>query len=158
MSSFYIIIDALIFLYACYSWYWQAKLELRGRFHVSLLICTIFLIWLNFTWNYIENDDPGINVFLALILLVSIVDGFTGFAAKKVVVSGYFKRTLSYSQIETVLLINVPLGKRPSVICILGTGKGRQYNLRFPGDAQKVISVLKKYINHTVKIEVKNIL
>ncbi len=69
-------------------------------------------------WNYIEKGDPGINIFLALFLLVSIIDGFTGFAPKRAVVSGYFKRTIRYSEINMVTLINVPNPKK-RIGCLL---------------------------------------
>lgn len=158
MSGFYILVNIVMFIYACYSWYWQAKLELRGKFRISILLWTLLVIWLGFTWNYIEKGEPGINLFLALLLLVSIVDGFTGFAPKKAVVSGYFKRTLSYSEIENVILINVPVGKKPAVICILGTNKGRQYNLQFSSDVKSIIATLQRYADHRIRIEVRNTL
>lgn len=156
MTGFYILINILLGIYACYSWYWQAQLDLRGKYRISLLIWTLFIIWLGFTWNYIERDEPGINVFLALLLLVSIVDGYTGFAPKRAVISGYFKRTLKYSEIDNVLLINLTMGKKPTVICILETSKGRQYNLQFSGDVQKVIKTLQKYADHQIRVEVRN--
>lgn len=155
MSSFYVIIDLLLFVYTCYSWYWQAKLELRSKYRLSILIGTLFVIWIGFTWQYIANE-PGVSIFLALLIVVSIVDGFTGFAPKKAVISGYFKRTVSYSEIDHVLLINVPALKHPSVICILGTNKGRQYNLQFAGDANRVIQALRKYADHNIQVEIKN--
>lgn len=158
MSSFYIGINIALFAYACYSWYWQAQLELKGKYRFSIVIGTIFIIWLGFTWNYIEQDEPGISVFLALLMITSIVDGFTGFTSKKAVISGYFKRTVPYSEIDRVMLINVPSLKKPSVICILGTNKGRQYNLQFSGDANRVVEVLRKYADHNIEVEVRNTL
>lgn len=158
MSGFYMLVNAILFVYVCYSWYWQAKLELRGKFRISILIWTLLIIWLGFTWNYIEKGEAGINVFLALLLLVSIVDGYTGFAPKRAVVSGYFKRTLRYSEIERVLLIRVPLGKRPSIICILGTTKGRQYNLQFKSSVEEIVHALQKYADHQIRVEVRNTL
>lgn len=158
MSSFYILINVAMFIYACYSWYWQANLELKGKYRISLLLWTIFIIWLGFTWNYIETEEVGINVFLALLLLVSITDGFTGFTSKRAVVSGYFKRTLKYADIDHVLLINLPLTEKPSVICILGTKNGRQYNLQFSRDVHEIISTLQKYADHQIQIEVRDTL
>ncbi|MFR4968865.1 hypothetical protein [Lactobacillus kalixensis] len=156
MSSFYLVVNVLLAIYACYSWYWQARLELRGKFRISVLIWTLLIIWLGFSWNYIEKGDPGINVFLALLLFVSIIDGCTGFAPKRAVVSGYFKRTVAYSDISKVFLINIPTPKKPSVICLLGTKNGRQYNLQFQGQMTDVINTIKKYIDHDIEIEIKD--
>lgn len=156
-DSFYGIINILLLVYACYSWYWQAKLELRGKYRISILIWTLIIIWLGFTWNYFEKSDTGINVFLALLLLISIIDGYTGFASKRIVVSGYFKRTVSYSEVESILLLKVNGLKKPTVACIMGTSKGRQYYLRFDGDVNQVLGVLKKNMDHNVRIEVREL-
>ncbi|RVU76779.1 hypothetical protein [Lactobacillus xujianguonis] len=158
MQNFYMVINAILFAYACYSWYWQAKLDLRGKFRLSVLIWTLIIIWLGFSWNYIESGDPGINFFLALIIFVSIIDGFTGLAPKWAVVSGYFKRTVKYSEIDGALLINVPSPKSPSVICILKTNNGRQYYLRFRGEVSQVIGALKRHTDHNIKIEINSII
>ncbi len=151
-SVFFLVIDGLLFAYACYSWYWQAKLALRGRYRISVLIWTLILIWLGFTWNYIEKGQPGLNFFLALLLLVSIVDGFTGFAPKRAVVSGYFKRTVPYAKINNVQLIYLPMPKRSRIVCIIGTVDGRNYLLQFSGSINQVISTLKKYADHRIQV------
>lgn len=158
LTGFYYLVNALLFIYAAYSWYWQAKLELKGKYRLSLLIWTILIIWLGFVWNYIAADEPGINVFLALLLLVSIIDGFTGFAGKRVVVSGYFKRTLKYSDIQHVLLINLALGKKPRVICIIDTVNGRQYTLQFTCGVEAIVHVLQEHADHNIEVEVRNTL
>lgn len=158
LSTFYYTIDLLLLVYACYSWYWQASIQVRGRYRLSSIIWAIIFIWLAFTWNYIEKGDPGINIFLALFLFISIIDGFTGFADKRAVVSGYFKRTVRYSDISFVRLINVPNPKKPTVICILQTVKERQYYLRFNGEVNMVIGVLRQRLSSDARIEVQNII
>lgn len=35
MSYFYIVVNVLMLAYACYSWYWQAKVEFRGHYRIS---------------------------------------------------------------------------------------------------------------------------
>lgn len=155
-SSFYVIVNVLLFVYACYSWYWQAKLDLRGKYRYSVIFWTIIIIWLGFAWNYIDKSYPGINVFLALLLITSIVDGYTGFAPKRAVISGFFKRTIPYSDIEDVLLIKVPNFEKPSVICIMRTNKGRQYYLRFSGEVNKIVAALKKHVDHTIRVEIQD--
>lgn len=156
VTSFYGTINILLLVYTCYSWYWQAKLELKGKYRVSVLIWTLFIIWIGFSWDYIGSIVPGIQVFLALLIVVSIIDGYTGFAAKRVVVSGLFKRTVKYSDIKSVLLINVPMLTKPAVVCVLETIKGTQYNLQFSGTSQDVVQVLRKYADHPIKIEITN--
>lgn len=120
MYYFYIVINILMLSYACYSWYWQAKVEFRGHYRVSSIVWAVIFIWLGFTWNYIEKGDPGLNVFLALFVLISIVDGFSGFSPKRLVVSGYFKRTVKYDNIAYITLIQIPNKKKPLVVALLG--------------------------------------
>lgn len=157
-NSFYFSVNLILFAYACYSWYWQAKLKIKGKFRLSILIWTLIVIWIAFTWNYLVKSDPGINVFLALILLVSIIDGFTGFAEKRIVVSGYFKRTVKYEDLENVLLIALPLQKAPSTICILGMNNGRQYSLQLKSGPQEIVDFLRKTVDHDIKVEIRNTL
>jgi hypothetical protein len=158
LSVFYIIIDVLLFAYACYSWFWQASIDLKGKYRLSSIVWAIIFIWLGFVWNYIEKGDPGINIFLALFLLVSIIDGFTGFAPKRAVVSGYFKRTIRYSEINMVTLINVPNPKKESVVCLLKTNKNKQYYLRFACGISQIVAILKKHVHHNIKIEIQNLM
>lgn len=155
-SIFYLLIDALLFAYACYSWYWQARLVLRGRYRISVLIWTLIIIWLGFAWDYIEKGDPGLNLFLALILLVSIVDGFTGFAPKRAVVSGYFKRTVPYSAIDNVRLIYIPTPRKPRIVCILETRDRRNYLLQFSSSLNQIIAALKKFADHNIHVQIQN--
>ncbi|MDF7638135.1 hypothetical protein PT285_01615 [Lactobacillus sp. ESL0791] len=157
-AIFYLIIDALLIAYACYSWYWQANIELRGTYRSSSIIWALIFIWIGFMWNYLEKGDQSLNFFLALFLLTSIIDGFAGFAPKRIVVSGYFKRTIRYSEVVTVTLIAMPGVKKENVICLVTTKKNRQYYIRFSQGVSKIVSVLKKYVKHDIQIEIQNIM
>lgn len=156
MSYFYIVVNILMLAYACYSWYWQAKVEFRGYYRISSIVWAIIFIWLGFTWNYIEKGDPGLNVFLALFLLISIVDGFSGFSPKKMVVSGYFKRTVKYDEISSVTLINVPNPKKPLVMAIFRTNNNKAYMMRFRIQVNEVIAALQKYIGKNIPVEIQS--
>lgn len=142
--------------YACYSWYWQAKVEFHGRYRISSIIWALIFIWLGFTWNYIEKGDPGLNVFLALFLLISIVDGFSGFSAKRMVVSGYFKRTVRYDEIANITLINVPSQKKPLVMALFRTNNNRAYMMRFRVQVTEVLPALQKYIGKNIPVEIQS--
>ena len=156
MSYFYIVVNILMLAYACYSWYWQAKVDFRGRYRISSVVWALIFIWLGFTWNYIEKGDPGLNVFLALFLLISIVDGFSGFSPKKMVVSGYFKRTVKYDEISSVTLINVPNPKKPLVMAIFRTNNNKAYMMRFRIQANEVIAALQKYVGKNIPVEIQS--
>ena len=130
MTYFYVAIDILLVVYACYSWYWQAKVDFRGRYRISSVVWALIFIWLGFTWNYIEKGDPGLSVFLALFILISIVDGFSGFSKKRMVVSGYFKRTVKYDDLASVTLIQIPNQEKPLVMAIFRTSDGKAYMMR----------------------------
>lgn len=155
MAILYNSVNLLMLIYACYSWYWQAKLELRGKYRLSLLIWTVLIIWVGFYWNMLEQNQPGITMFLALLLLTSIIDGFTGFAQKRVVVSGYFKRTISYQEIEHISLIDFALGEKVRVICIIETNNGRQYTLQFAKQIEKIIHTINEFSDHEIDITVR---
>ena len=154
LSYFYFIINALFLFYACYSWYWQANLVVRCRYRVSSIIWAVLFIWLAFTWNYIAKGDSGVTVFLALFLLISIIDGFTGLTNKRIVVAGYFKRTIKYDELEAVRIINIPNPKKPSVLCVFQTKNDRQYALRFNMDVEQFMKILKPHLDSSVKIEI----
>ncbi|EEJ71327.1 hypothetical protein [Lactobacillus ultunensis] len=156
MSYFYIVVNIIMLAYACYSWYWQAKVEFHGRYRISSIIWAIIFIWLGFTWNYIEKGDPGLNVFLALFLLISIVDGFSGFSAKRMVVSGYFKRTVKYDEIANITLINVPSQKKPLVMALFRTNNNRAYMMRFRIQVTEVLPALQKYIGKNIPVEIQS--
>lgn len=156
MSAFFIVINILLFGYTCYSWYWQANLDLRGKYRLSVLIWTIFMIWLGFTWNYLVADDWNINIFLALILVTSIIDGFTGFAPHRVVVSGYFKRTVPYSKITDITLIKLPLARRTTVVCMFNTSDHHRYLLQFQKSVAQIMNTLKTHIDHRISIKVQD--
>lgn len=156
MSYFYIVVNIIMLGYACYSWYWQAKVEFHGRYRISSIIWALIFIWLGFTWNYIEKGDPGLNVFLALFLLISIVDGFSGFSAKRMVVSGYFKRTVRYDEIANITLINVPSQKKPLVMALFRTNNNRAYMMRFRVQVTEVLPALQKYIGKNIPVEIQS--
>lgn len=156
MSYFYIAVNLLMLAYACYSWYWQAKVEFHGHYRISSIVWALIFIWLGFTWNYIEKGDPGINVFLALFLLISIVDGFSGFSPKRMVVSGYFKRTVKYNEIANITLINVPNPKKPLVMAIFRSNNNRAYMMRFRLPVTDVIRALQKYIGKNIPVEIQS--
>lgn len=156
MSYFYIIVNILMLAYAGYSWYWQARVELHGRYRISSIIWALVFIWLGFSWNYIEKGDLGINFFLAAFLLISIIDGYSGFSPKRLVVSGYFKRTVKYDEVASVTLINVPNPKKPLVMAIMRTGSNRSYLMRFNISLNEVIAALQKYIGRNIPVEVQS--
>lgn len=156
MSYFYIVINIIMLGYACYSWYWQAKVEFHGRYRISSIIWALIFIWLGFTWNYIEKGDPGLNVFLALFLLISIVDGFSSFSTKRMVVSGYFKRTVKYDEIANITLINVPSQKKQLVMALFRTNNNRAYMMRFRVQVTEVLPALQKYIGRNIPVEIQS--
>ncbi|MDF7682850.1 hypothetical protein PT287_04840 [Lactobacillus sp. ESL0679] len=154
----YFLLDAILLGYSCYSWFWQASIDLKGHYRTSSIVWTVLIIWAGFAWEFLEKSDPGLSMFLAIFLLMGIIDGFSGLAPKRAVVSGYFRRTIAYKDIVMVTLIKVPKLKKKMVICILMTKKHQQYYLRFSKEVTQIITVLKKRIGHNVQIEVQDIL
>lgn len=158
MTYFYVAIDILLVVYACYSWYWQAKVDFRGRYRISSVVWALIFIWLGFTWNYIEKGDPGLSVFLALFILISIVNGFSGFSKKRMVVSGYFKRTVKYDDLASVTLIQIPNQEKPLVMAIFRTSDGKAYMMRFNNEVNSVIKQLQEYAGREIPVEVQSMM
>ena len=156
MSYFYIVINILMLVYTCYSWYWQAKVEFRGHYRVSSIVWAVIFIWLGFTWTYIEKGDPGLNVFLALFVLISFVDGFSGFSPRRLVVSGYFKRTVKYDNIAYITLIQIPNQKKPLVVALFRTEDNKSYMMRFRNQVNEVLPALQKYIGKNIPVEAQS--
>lgn len=154
----YFLFDAVVLGYTCYSWFWQASIDLKGRYRTSSIVWTVIIIWAGFAWELLEKGDPGLSMFLAIFLLMGIIDGFSGLTPKRAVVSGYIRRTVAYQDIALVTLIKVPNPKKKMVICILTTNKHQQYYLRFSEGVAQIIAVLKNRIGHNVRIEVQDIL
>ena len=44
LSTFYYTIDLLLLVYACYSWYWQASLQVKGRYRLSSIFGQLFYL------------------------------------------------------------------------------------------------------------------
>ena len=53
-------IDILLVVYACYSWYWQAKVDFRGRYRISSVVWALI---------FIGTITPELPPLLSLLLL-----------------------------------------------------------------------------------------
>ena len=137
MTYFYVAIDILLVVYACYSGRHGRHRERR---------------------HYIEKGDPGLSVFLALFILISIVDGFSGFSKKRMVVSGYFKRTVKYDDLASVTLIQIPNQEKPLVMAIFRTSDGKAYMMRFNNEVNSVIKQLQEYAGREIPVEVQSMM
>ena len=84
-----------------------------------------------------------LNVFLALFLLISIVDGFSGFSPKRLVVSGYFKRTVKYEDIADITLINMQNQRKPLIVALFRTKDNKSYMMRFRNQVNEVVPAFK---------------
>ena len=134
MTYFYVAIDILLVVYACYSWYWQAKVDFRGRYRISSVVWSLIFI------------------------LISIVDGFSGFSKKRMVVSGYFKRTVKYDDLASVTLIQIPNQEKPLVMAIFRTSDGKAYMMRFNNEVNSVIKQLQEYAGREIPVEVQSMM
>lgn len=154
-NSFNLLIVILMAAYATYSWYWQASLAYAARYRYSSIVWAVVFVWIGFSGNYLTVGDSGLAIFVALFMVISIVDGFSGITKTRLVVSGYFKRTIPIKQIRQVTIVNVPNRRWASVICIFKSERERQYLLRFSGDLADVIQALKAHLGD-VGIEVQS--
>ena len=89
--------------YIFYSWYWQANIDYKARFRSSSVIWALIFLLIGFYLDYFTDPTLLMNIFIATFLLMSIIDGVSGLSKKRLVVSGYFKRTVKYTDIAHVL-------------------------------------------------------
>lgn len=153
-TFFYYTLDALMGVYALYSWYQQVRIEHAAIYRSSSIIWSVLLIWLGFIWDFLENG-PGLPIFLAIFLVISILDGFSGLGNKKIVLSGYFHRTIAYSDLEQITIIAVPNPIKPVMMLVLHTNNGRIYYLRFKSEAQPIARFLKEKTENKVAIKLE---
>ncbi|ARW75740.1 hypothetical protein EFP49_08040 [Lactobacillus johnsonii] len=158
MSLLYISFDILLIGYIFYSWYWQANIDYKARFRSSSVIWALIFLLIGFYLDYFTDPTVLMNVFIATFLLMSIIDGVSGLAKKRLVVSGYFKRTVKYSDIAHVTLITVPNPKKPTVMAIFQTNNRQAYYLRFSQQVSDVIVNIRKYLGSNVGIEVQSMM
>lgn len=153
---FYAVLSLLILVYLAYSWYWQARIDFFGRFRLANFIWAAIFIGLGFSADMFVVHAPFLAVLLALFLVASLVDGQSGLAPHRLVISGYFRRAIPYQEIKHVTLVTMPVGK-PVVLAIFKTAR-HAYYLRFSKKVEDVIRALKKHLQHGVGIEVQTVL
>jgi hypothetical protein len=153
---FYAVLSLLILAYLAYSWYWQANIDFAGRFRLANFIWAAIFIGFGFYAGLFADQTPLLAVLLALFLVSSLVDGQSGLAPHKLVISGYFRRAIPYREIEHVTLVTAPVEK-PVVLAIFKTER-HAYYLRFSKRAEDVITALKQHLEHGVSIEVQTMM
>lgn len=141
---------------AVYSWYWQATITIHARYRISSLIWSLLLLVIAFETNILATNNRLVAVFIASFILMSIVDGFGGISPERVIVSGYFKRAVKYTELAKITLIPVPLVKRPTMMVIFTTLKNQSYYLRFNKTVEELIPLLHSQTSEQVEIEIQN--
>ncbi|WP_034538199.1 hypothetical protein [Lactobacillus psittaci] len=144
----------LLLAYIGYSWYWQATIEIHGRYRLASIIWAIIFIWVCFAWNYINFSTTGLPILLAIFLLMSIMDGNTGFSKTRIVVSGYLKRTVKFSDIDHIKVMGTTKPNGKGLVIVAFQSKGRTYYIRFSKAIDDVIQALQKCVRKDVGIEV----
>ena len=87
--------------------------------------------------------------------MTGILEATSGFADKRVVLSGYFSRTLKYSEISQVILTAAPPEVGDLSIAALETSRHQIYYLRFNKQASDVVSFLMQRLERGVNIDVR---
>ena len=158
MLLLYILIGLYFVGYSLYSWYWQAVIELRAHYRIASVIWALLFLVIVFSMDYFSNPSLGLNALVAVFILMSIVDGFSGFAKKRLVVSGYFRRTVKYSDIERVTIIPVPTSRKPTTMVIFQTQRNTAFTLRFSKKLEVIILAIQTYIGKETPIEIRKII
>lgn len=158
MFLLYILIGIYIIGYLFFSWYWQAVIDIRARYRISSVIWALVFLAIVFGMDYVSDPNLSLNVLVAAFILMSIIDGFSGFAKKRLVVSGYFRRTVKYGDIARVTLIPVPTTKKPTTMAIFQTHKNTAFTLRFSKELEVIIRAIQTYIGKDTAIEIRKII
>lgn len=158
MDQFYIICDLAVIAYTIYSWYWQAVIETKAKYRYSGIVWVIIILIIGYSFNYFAQPTLVTNVFIAAIITMNVVDGFSGFAKKRLVAAGYFKRTIKYTEIAQITLISVPTIGKPSVMAIFQTKNRQAYSLRFNKGVEEIIGILRHYVEPGTRIEVRQMM
>lgn len=158
MVLLYILIGIYIISYLFFSWYWQAMIDIRARYRISSVIWALVFLAIVFGMDYVSDPNLSLNVLVAAFILMSIIDGFSGFAKKRLVVSGYFRRTVKYGDIVRVTLIPVPTTKKPTTMAIFQTHKNTAFTLRFSKELEVIIRAIQTYIGKDTAIEIRKII
>lgn len=158
MFLLYILIGIYIIGYLLFSWYWQAVIDIRARYRISSVIWALIFLAIVFGMDYVSSPNLSLNVLVAAFILMSIIDGFSGFAKKRLVVSGYFRRTVKYGDIARVTLIPVPTIKKPTTMAIFQTHKNTAFTLRFSKELEVIIRAVQTYVGKDTAIEIRKII
>lgn len=154
MTIFYLTFDILILVYCVYSWYWQATIDYKAHFRMSSVIWVLIFFFFGYSLNYFTAPTLATNIFVAAVLTMSIIDGTSGLSKDRIVISGFFKRTLKYTEIAHITLINVPNPKKPTVMAIFKTKNRQSYYLRFSKKIEDVIRILRQYVGSNIGIDI----
>lgn len=154
-SLFYGLFDLLIIGYIVYSWYWQAVVDYPGRYRISSIIWAVVFVYVSISWNFIDITQAGAPVLLAVFLVMSVMDGVSGLGEKRIVISGYIRRTIKYSDLDQITLINAPLTNNKSYVVMELQSKGHVYYIRFAKGMEDVIATLKKHLGNDVGIKIE---
>ncbi len=158
MSAMYLVFDIALVAYVLYSWYWQAQIDFSARFRPSSIIWAGIFIVTGIYGGYFEPMDRYLVFFIAIALVMSMIDGCSGLTDKRIVISGYFRRTIKYQELEHVTLLTVPDAKKPMVMAVFQTQSRHAYYLRFSKRVEDVIQALKTHLSSEVNIEVQTMI
>lgn len=152
-----ILLIAAILSYTVYSWYNQATVIIYAKYRMNSIIWSLILLVIAYNSGYLTNPDIYLITFIASFLLMSIVDGFGGIAENKIVVSGYFTRSLKYTDLDKITMIPLPSTKNNRVMVIFTTLKSQSFYLKFNKSVEELITIVNDRTSDKVTIEIQNI-
>lgn len=147
----------LVLGYAIYSWYFQATVVVFAKYRIMSLIWSLILIVIAYNSGYLANPDPSLTVFLAAFIMMSIVDGVGGLAEKRVIISGYFKRSIKYTDLEKITVIPIEKARNVKNIVIFTTLKQQAFYLKFNKSMEELVTLLDKATTDAVTIEIQSL-
>lgn len=156
-DTIYLILAICLVIYLGYSWYQQVNIEINARYKWASIFWGIIFIRLGFSWDYLAGRSNALVLLLAAFSVVCILNGQGGLAKTGLVLNGYFRRTLAYSKIEKIVLINLP-SDQPVVLVRVRTSKNFHYQMLVKKAVGEILVYLQNKLGKHVSIEVTNLI
>ncbi|MFD1420857.1 hypothetical protein [Lactiplantibacillus songbeiensis] len=131
----------------------ESQLELRSKYRWGqIVVAALLLIWS----AYGGLTDFADLLFWSLFMMINIMMGTGGLAAKNLVLPGaWFRRTIAFDKITGIQIAAIPaLNQKKRVIVKFVLDSRREINMIFTGTVTTVKEALQKRIGQKVAIEV----
>lgn len=155
MTLFLLILDVVLLAMAGYYLYWQARIDLYGRYSsFQVIFATILGFWFIST----GITDFLYIIFMAAFLTITVMTGTTGITPTKVISVGIFQRVTPLAKLHGVTLMPLDLPNGQSwVMAVFAIGDRRFVRLTFKTSLPELMATLRPRVPNDVEIVVQRV-